>query len=143
MYSTVITKHPTVIRHQTPQPVSIGVHEETTRAMAIDPSQTLADATNKMNGAYSIPIQMTNGAIKDATMNGYETPNFISKKEKIKESTEDMNSSNVDPAIFLKKNMEKDIGTFLAKFDNTKDKEERIRTCIFFFKKIFFQFFNF
>jgi len=133
MYSTVINRHPTVIRHQTPQPVHIGVHEDTTRAMAIDPAQTLADAP-KNKGGYSIPIKITNGAIKDPTLSGYETPNFISKGEKkIQEKVGEESFSNVDPAIFLKKNMEKDIGEFVAKFENSKDKEERTLTCNYFF----------
>lgn len=131
MYSTVITKHPTVIRHQIPQPVNIGVHEDTTRAMAVDPSETLDDDKRKMaNGAYSIPIKISNGAIKDPTLSGYETPNFISKGEKKLQESSGEQLENVDPAIFLKKNMEKDIGQFLAQFDNSKDKTERIQACI-------------
>lgn len=139
MYSTVINRHPTVIRHQVPQPVNIGVHEDTTRAMAVDPSQTLADKILKTgNGAYSIPVKISTGAIKDPTLSGYETPSFISKGEKkVQESTEEQ-TLNVDPAIFLKKNMEKDIGEFLAQFDNAKDKAERITACISnFFKTSF------
>ena len=131
MYSTVINKHPTVIRHQTPQPVNVGVHEDASRAMAVNPSLTLADKIQKTgNGAYSIPVKISTGAIKDPTLSGYETPNFISKGEKkIQEASEEQ-ITNVDPAIFLKKNMEKDIGEFLAKFDNAKDKTERIKACI-------------
>lgn len=133
MYSTVIDRHPTVIRHQVPQPVNIGVHEDTTRAMAVDPAETLADARNKMaNGAYSIPIKISNGAIKDPTLSGYETPNFISKGEtKLQESSQEQ-IKNVDPAVFLKTSMEKDIGQFFAQFDNAKDKTEKIHACILF-----------
>jgi len=137
MYSTVINRHPTVIRHQVPQPVNIGVHEDTTRAMAVDPSLTLADKINETkNGAYSIPVKIR--TIKDPTLSGYETPNFISKGEKkVQESTEEQ-SLNMDPATFLKKNMEKDIGQFLAQFDNAKDKAERITACILFFSLNFY-----
>lgn len=136
MYSTVITKHPTVIKHQVPQPTTVGVHENTARAMSIDPSQTLEDARNNLaKGAYSIPVKISNGAIKDPTLSGYETPNFISKGEKkIQESSEEQFSANIDPAIFLKKNMEKDIGQFLSQFENSKDKTERIQACILNFK---------
>lgn len=130
MYSTVINRHPTVIRHQVPQPVNIGVHEDTTRAMAVDPAQTLADAQKRGgNGAYSIPIKISTGAIKDPTLSGYETPNFISIGEKKLQESSEEQMENVDPAIFLKKNMEKDIGQFLAQFDNSKDKAERIQAC--------------
>lgn len=133
MYSTVINRHPTVIRHQVPQPVNIGVHEDTTRAMAVDPAETLADAQKRgLNGAYSIPIKISTGAIKDPTLSGYETPNFISKGEKKLQESSEEQMQNVDPAIFLKKNMEKDIGQFLAQFDNSKDKTERIQACKFY-----------
>lgn len=132
MYSTVITQYPTVIKHQIPQPTLVAVHENTARAMAIDPSQTLEDAKNNLaKGAYSIPVKISNGVIKDPTLSGYETPNFISKGEKIQESSKEQLSANIDPAIFLKTNMEKDIGQFLAQFDNSKDKTERIQACIF------------
>jgi len=131
MYSSVITKHPTAIKHQIPQPVTIGVHADTARAMAIDPAQTLADAKkNLANGAYSVPIKINSDSIRDPTLSGYETPNFISKGEKkIKENSQEELSSILDPAIFLKSNMEKDIQQFLAQFDNSKDKAERIHSC--------------
>ena len=127
MYSTVINGHSTVIRHQVPQPVNIGVHEDTSKAMAVDPEETLAEARNKMNGAYSIPIKISTGAIKDPTLSGYETPNFISKGEKKLQESSQEQMENVDPAVFLKKNMERDIGQFVAQFDNSKDKAERIQ----------------
>ncbi len=130
MYSTVINRHPTVIRHQVPQPVNIGVHEDTTRAFSVDPSETLADERNKIaKGAYSIPIKISNGAIKDPTLSGYETPNFISKSEKKLQESSQEQMENVDPSVFLKTNMEKDIGRFVAQFDNSKDKAERIQSC--------------
>ena len=127
MYSTIINRHSTVIRHQVPQPVNIGVHEDTSRAMAVDPSQTLADKNGI--GAYSIPIKISTGAIKDPTLSGYENPSFISKGEKKVEETSAEQVLNVDPAVFLKTNMEKDIGQFIAQFDNAKDKAERIKAC--------------
>ncbi len=137
MYSTIINRHSTVIRHQVPQPVNIGVHEDTTRAFAVDPAETLADARNKMaNGAYSIPIKISNGSFKDPTLSGYETPNFISKGEKKLQESSQEQMENVDPAVFLKANMEKDIGQFLAQFDNAKDKTERIQACNFFFSTL-------
>ena len=106
MYSTVINRHPTVIRHQVPQPVNIGVHEDTTRAFSVDPSETLADERNKIaKGAYSIPIKISNGAIKDPTLSGYETPNFISKSEKKLQESSQEQMENVDPSVFLKTNM--------------------------------------
>lgn len=129
MYSTVVSRHPTVIKHPIPQPMNIGVNHNTARQFAVDPAQTLADArADNLKGAYSIPVQIRSGAIKDPTLSGYETPSFISKKEeKIKSSTEEL--AVVDPAQYLKVSMEKDIGTFLAQFDTAKDKAERIQAC--------------
>merc|ERR1712160_152968 len=63
---------------------------------------------------------------------GFETPNFMhKKKEKLLESEgTGSEASNMDPAVFLKNNMQKDISDFTAQFDNTKDKAERIATMI-------------
>ena len=83
------------------------------------------------SGAYSIPVQM-NAATHVG--DGFETPNFIHKKErKVSESEENQSgmqtgSESSDPAVFLKDNMQKDISDFTAQFDNTKDKAERIAT---------------
>ena len=131
MYSTVITSHPTVIKHEVPQPMGIGVHPAAAGAFAVDSAQTLAEKERIPNGAYSIPVQIN--ASSDSNKDGYETPNFMHKKErKIQESEESQSqteASSQDPAIFLKSSMEKDINDFTAQFDNTKDKAERIAAC--------------
>merc|ERR1712151_479718 len=80
MYSTVINSHPTIIKHQTPQPKGIGVHPAAAAAFAVDPNQTAA-MEKIPNGAYSIPVQMN--AASDAGKDGYETPNFLHKKETV------------------------------------------------------------
>ena len=129
MYSTVINSHPTVIRHEVPQPKGVGVHPATAAAFSVDPNQTLADKQNIPNGAYSIPVQMN--APTDLK-EGFEVPNFMHKKEQIKESNQAQAGSeatNADPAVFLKSSMEKDINEFTAQFDNTRDKAERIAAC--------------
>jgi hypothetical protein len=130
MYSTVINSHPTIIRHETPQPKGLGVHPATAGAFSVDSAQTLAYKQNNANGSYSTPVQYNEGNNQGA-MKGYETPSFIHKKEKkIQESeSNESTASNMDPAVFLKTNMEKDISDFTAQFDNTKDKAERIAAC--------------
>lgn len=135
MYSTVINSHPTVIKHETPQPRGLGVHPATAGAFSVDSAQTLAMAEREKvpQGAYSIPVQMN--AASDANKDGYETPNFMHKKErKIQESNQSESQSQTgtdsqDPAVFLKSSMEKDINDFTAQFDNTRDKAERIAAC--------------
>ena len=132
MYSTVINSHPTIIRHETPQPKGLGVHPATAGAFSVDSAQTLADKQNVANGSYSTPVQYNEGnGNNQGAMKGYETPSFIHKKEKkIQESeSNESTTSNMDPAVFLKTNMEKDISDFTAQFDNTKDKAERISAC--------------
>ena len=134
MYSTVITNHPTVIRHQSPQPTGVGVHFAAAAGFAADSAEALKAAIP--HGAYSIPVQVNTSA--DSLKEGYEIPNFIHTGErKIQESEANMNVSNMDPAAFLKNSMEKDIGEFLAQFDNTKDKSERIATCKILFFLLF------
>ena len=135
MYSTVITSHTTAIKHEQPHPRGLGVHPAAAGAFAVDPAQTLAMHEKEINqvpsGAYSIPVQM-NAATHVG--DGFETPNFIHKKErKVSESEENQSgmqtgSESSDPAVFLKDNMQKDISDFTAQFDNTKDKAERIAT---------------
>ena len=132
MYSTVINSHPTIIRHETPQPKGLGVHPATAGAFSVDSAQTLADKQNVANGSYSTPVQYNEGN-NEGAMKGYESPSFIHKKErKIQESEANQSeaeASSMDPAVFLKANMEKDISDFTAQFDNTKDKAERITAC--------------
>lgn len=130
MYSTVINRHSTVIRHQLPQPTNVGVSLDAARAFAVDPSQTLSENQIK-NGAYSIPVKIQSGSSKDATMSGYETPNFIAKAERVKETVQ-VGLTNTDTSAYLKENMEKDITQFVSQFDNTKDKQERLNACKFF-----------
>jgi len=141
MYSTVINSHPTVIKHQTPQPKGIGVHPAAAAAFSVDSAQTMAmaDSEKVPNGAYSIPVQMN--ASPDANQNGYESPNFMHKKETIKEESSAKAKTGTefatqDPAVFLKASMEKDINAFTAQFDNTRDKAERISALIQGKKKI-------
>ena len=131
MYSTVINSHTTAIKHETPQPKGLGVHPAAAGAFAVDPAQTLAMHEKEIPaGSYSTPVKMNANSNNGE---GYETPNFMHKKErKITESEEsesESEASNTDPAVFLKSNMQKDISEFTAQFDNTKDKAERIATC--------------
>jgi hypothetical protein len=105
--------------------------------MAVNPAETLSDNIKKTgNGAYSIPVKISNEAVKDPTLSGYETPNFISKGEKKVKETSEEQAVYIDPSVFLKKNMEKDIGEFLAQFDNAKDKDDKIKACIIFLQFI-------
>ena len=126
MYSTVINNHSTVIRHPFPQPTNVGVSSEVARAFA---AQQTDEPFQQKNGAYSIPVKISQGAIKDATLSGYETPNFIHKGERKVEETVQEGLSNSDPSTFLKSNMEKDITQFVSQFDNAKDKNERLQAC--------------
>jgi hypothetical protein len=135
MYSTVINSHATTIRHSTPQPLGIAVHPAAAAAFSVDSDQTLAMKQAIPKGAYSIPVQISSSS--NSNKEGYETPSFMHKKErKIKESERSQNDSNtessfntVDPEVFLKSSMEKDINEFTAKFDNTNDKAHRIAAC--------------
>jgi len=130
MYSTVINSHATAIRHTTPQPKGLGVHPAAAGAFAVDSAQTLADKQHIPNGSYSTPVQYNEGN-NGGAMKGYESPSFIHKKERKMEESNGNESefSNMDPAVFLKSNMERDISDFTAQFDNTKDKAERIAAC--------------
>jgi len=132
IYSTIIINHPTVIKHQIPQPTTIEVHEENARAMSLDSSITFT-GTNKWlpEGAYSIPVKIDSELNKDLNLKVYVGSNFIYKEEKIKENSQKQLSSNLDPDVFLKINIEKDIKEFTDQFNNKKDTVERINSCIY------------
>ncbi len=137
MYSTVIDRHPTVIRHQIPQPTSVAVHPEAAKAFAIHPNEISEEAklAEKMKGgAYSIPIKIEAGANPDPSLSSYETPNFIHKKENVMKTNEVVSDDKIiiDPETFLKNNFNDDINRFVAQMENTKDKSERINACKYF-----------
>jgi hypothetical protein len=78
-------------------------------------------------GAYSIPVKIQGGVVKDPTLSGYETPSFIHKKET---TIPDNNNKPTDTVTSMKDTMEKDIQTFISQFDNSKDKNDRVEICI-------------
>lgn len=141
MYSTVINSHPTVIKHQIPQPTNIGVQTEVAKAFAINPAETLAD--KKIKSGYSIPIKIESGAINDPTLASYETPNFIHKKDTIINGSgvgSSMGTFVLNPEVYLKKHFQEDINNVIAELDKSKDKEEKLSVCnfiIYFKQKIY------
>ncbi len=133
MYSTVIDNHPTVIRHQVPQPTTVGMQTDAAKAFAInaDPlSEKRAQSLAK--GAYSIPVKIGSGATNDATLSGYETPNFIHKKESVLNANADMQNGFVlNPEVYLKSKFQEDLGNIVAHLDKAKMKDEKIAVCNF------------
>lgn len=134
MYSTVIDRHPTVIRHQVPQPTTVGMQTDAAKAFAInaDPlSENRAESLAK--GAYSIPVKIESGATNDPTLSSYETPNFIHKKESILNANSGLQSGfGIDPEVYLKSKFQEDLGNVVANLDKAKMKEEKIAVCNFF-----------
>jgi hypothetical protein len=80
-------------------------------------------------GAYSIPVKIQGGVVKDPTLSGYETPSFIHKKETISNNN---HSQSTNPEVNMKDSMEKDIQAFISQFDNAKDKKDRVEICIYY-----------
>lgn len=122
MYSTVIERHATTVVHPVPQPTNYAVHQDA--AKAFDTSSELhAEVAKLQPGAYSIPVQL--GKSSDPTLSGYETPSFIHKGEKTT-GEEKLPAGNIHAPPSLQDSMKQDIETFVAQFDNAKDKQERI-----------------
>ena len=125
MYSTVITGHPTVIRHPTPQPKGIGAHPDTAKAFALsDEVNVMAEKMKK--GSYSVPVkyQATKG-----NNDSMEVPTFMQSKEsKLKDLSFNNNFSvkENEPQKFLKDNFNHDVNLLLDNLENKKDKSERI-----------------
>lgn len=134
MYSTVIDRHPTIIKHQIPQPRTITAHPDALKSFNINPADSLADKLRNSQpvGEFSIPLRLESGAINDPTLSDYETPNFIHKNENILNNHLIPISDNplgVNPEVFLKSNFQRDINTVLANLDHTKDKAQKISVC--------------
>lgn len=131
MYSTVIDRHPTVISHQMPQPTTVAVNMQVAKAFAVDSADTLHDTKlNKLeNGSYSIPVKIESSSASDPTLSSYETPNFISKKEKLLNKSQATVEMSLDPEVFLKNSFSQDINKFVAELDRSKDKAAKIETC--------------
>jgi hypothetical protein len=122
MYSTVIERHATTVVHPVPQPTNYAVHQDAARTFDLS-SEIHAEAAKINPGSYSIPVKI--GPSNDPTLSGYETPNFIHKGEKKMENNHP--AGNIAPS--LEDSMKQDIETFVAQFDNAKDKQERVSVC--------------
>ena len=126
MYSTIVTGHPTVIRHATPQPQGLGVNNNTAKAFALsDEATKLAEQMKK--GSYSVPVKLEFAVGENDSL---EVPNFIQSKETLlKNGKKNRNNSaarEVEPKKFLKDNFNKDAKLLLDNLENKKDKAERI-----------------
>lgn len=140
MYSTVINSHPTVIRHQIPQPTTVGMPTDSAKAFSVNPADTLSDkrAQSLAKGAYSIPVKIQSGASKDPTLSGYETPNFIQKKESAKNENTDIQTGFIlDPEVYLKSKFQEDLNFIAGQLDRSKVKEEKIEVCKIHFLSLF------
>jgi hypothetical protein len=129
MYSTVIDRHATSVVHPVPQPTNYQVHPAAARAFQSEPQ---LDVIKSTPGAYSIPVKIQGSGINDPTLSGYETPNFIHKGEK-KLAPNSGSHHPVNIQTDMQMTVQDDIQSFVAQFDNSHDKEERIKICNFLF----------
>ena len=126
MYSTIVQGHPTVIRHPAPQPMGVGVSNDTAKAFALsDEATKLAEQMKK--GSYSVPVKLESQASENESL---EVPNFIQSKETLmKNGKKNRNNfAAVEPKKFLKDSFNKDAKLLLDNLENKKDKAERIAT---------------
>ena len=131
MYSTIFAAHPTVIKHPTPQPRSLGVNGDTAKAFALsDEATALAERMKK--GSYSVPVKLESSRGESEEDKGtFESPNFVQNKEILKSEREkELNKSQEEknPEIFLKSRFGQDVNVLLENLENKKDKAERIST---------------
>ena len=125
MYSTIVTGHPTIIRHSTPQPKGIGAHPDAAKAFALsDEVNVMAEKMKK--GSYSVPVRLERS---QGDNDHLETPNFIQSKENLLNNMRMKNNFTIkenEPQKFLKDNFNKDVNLLLDNLENKKDKSERI-----------------
>lgn len=81
-------------------------------------------------GAYSIPVKIQGGAIKDPTLANYENPTFIHTGEKVLPKQNIHAAPLIDPKVHMEQSIKQDIQTFISQFDNAKDKTERSKILV-------------
>jgi hypothetical protein len=130
MYSTIVSSHPTIIRHPTPQPSGLGTHPDTAKAFALSQEAAkLAERAKK--GIYEVPIKMdTSNSFGDSD-DSLEIPNFIQSKETLMKNAKKINNefTETEPQKFFKDNFSKDADMLLHNLENKADKAERIAAC--------------
>jgi hypothetical protein len=129
MYSTVIDRHPTVITHPIAQPVSSSVPSAASAQLSAGYNPSPPNELERLSpGAYSIPVKIQGGALNDPTLAGYESPNFISKKEKILPGLE-ITTPLPDAGINISSASTEDLKQLTAKLSASNDKKEKLETC--------------
>jgi hypothetical protein len=128
MYSTVIDRHPTVITHPLLQPLSSSVPSNASKALSANMIPSPQNELEALSpGAYSIPVKIQGGALNDPTLSGYESPNFIHKKEKVIPSANPAFNQNV--AVTLQQAGAQDLQDLTHELDACHNKQEKIETC--------------
>jgi len=129
MYSTVIDRHPTVITHPIVQPISSSVPTSATAHLAAGFNPSPNNEIERLSpGAYSIPVKIQGGAINDPTLAGYESPNFISKKEKILPGL-DISIPLPEAGINISSASSSDLNEVSTKLSASNSKDEKLQTC--------------
>jgi hypothetical protein len=129
MYSTVIDRHPTGITHPIAQPFSSSVPTSATAHLAAGFNQSPPnEIENLIPGAYSIPVKIQGGALNDPTLSGYESPNFISKKEKILPGL-DIATPLPDAGINISSASSSDLKEVTAKLSACENKQQKLQIC--------------
>lgn len=130
MYSTIVSSHPTIIRHPTPQPSGIGANPDAAKAFALSQEAAkLAERAKK--GIYEVPIKMDSSQRIGDSDDSLEIPNFIQSKETLMKKGKKMNTefTEIEPQKFFKDNFSKDADMLLHNLENKTDKAERIAAC--------------
>jgi hypothetical protein len=138
IYNTVIESRPTVIMNPQIQPATYKSTPDVTNAFNVDSADVHAEMESQKQrlqpGAYSTPIKIQSGSINDPTLTGYETPNFIHKREK--QIPQSQAQQLLDPQANLQVEAQKDIQTIMSQFENVQDKNDKITQCMLIINKI-------
>lgn len=131
LYNTVIGRHQTSISHPVPQPTNVATNRPTGAAFSTG-AQQIQELQRLNPGAYSVPVKIQGGSIRDPTLSQYENPIFIHKGEKQVNGSSNIHSapSTVgSPQMNMERTIKEDIQKFISQFDNAKDKQERTQIC--------------
>jgi hypothetical protein len=77
---------------------------------------------------YETPVKIESSGLQNE--DGYESPIFIHKKERLDDNHKEIQYDKVTQ-VNLKQDMQNDIQAFMSQFNNSQDKDERLKICKF------------
>ena len=133
IYTPIFEGHKTTVIHPQPQPRHVSLpSREALYTFSSEGAQSTGEQllSQMIGGDISIPVNL--GQLpSDPTLKGYETPNYEKKPASSQElSFLEKKKKNKMMTLDLDESVEIDMKTFIKQFENTKDKDEKIKVIL-------------